>query len=64
MNHFEPLFPLGILQRKVDEISRLSETRRKEQERNFRLVCLKITIIKLIKLNFLQKRGIYSQKVH
>ena len=28
----------GILQRKVDEISRLSETRRKEQERNFRLV--------------------------
>ncbi|XP_015761078.1 PREDICTED: nuclear pore glycoprotein p62-like, partial [Acropora digitifera] len=27
----------GILQRKVDEISRLSETRRKEQERNFRL---------------------------
>jgi len=27
----------GILQRKVDEIARLSETRRKEQERNFRL---------------------------
>lgn len=27
----------GILQRKVEEISRLSETRRKEQERNFRL---------------------------
>ncbi|KAM7435854.1 Nuclear pore glycoprotein p62 [Porites harrisoni] len=27
----------GFLQRKVDEIARLSETRRKEQERNFRL---------------------------
>ena len=31
-------FLLGFLQRKVDEIARLSETRRKEQERNFRLV--------------------------
>ena len=33
-------FLLGFLQRKVDEIARLSETRRKEQERNFRLVSL------------------------
>ena len=32
------VFLSGILQRKVDEIARLSETRRKEQERNFRLV--------------------------
>ena len=34
------IFLLGFLQRKVDEIARLSETRRKEQERNFRLVSL------------------------
>lgn len=34
------VFLLGFLQRKVDEIARLSETRRKEQERNFRLVSL------------------------
>ena len=39
-NLFFSRFFTGVLQRKVDEIARLSETRRKEQERNFRLVSI------------------------
>ena len=36
---FDIFFVLALLQKRVDEIARLNELRRRDHERSFRLVC-------------------------